>query len=179
MRNGCLPIPCATFNMKAVSRANPFRKLRRLLVRLLVLSARPLPDDRDAIWSIPRVFQIVYFVFFIGICVPMIVGIVQDSMAAHPGAGWVLLARVTALEFAPIGVGAAIGNLIAVQGMTIIMLLYQQIARHFIPEAGEIQADSDQSEAEQQWARPPTDDDGQDLPIAEQTPDRQQSEEES
>ena len=109
----------------------------------------------------------------------MVADIVQDAMAAHTGAGWVLLARVTALEFAPIGVGAAIGSLIAVQGMTIFVLLYQQIARHFIPEAGEIQAYSDQSEAEQQWARPPTDDDGQDLPIAEQTPDHPQREEES
>ena len=90
----------------------------------------------------------------------MIVDIVREVQASQSGGGWILLARETASEFATVGVGAAIGSLIAVQGMTIFVLLYQQIARHFIPEAGEIQAYSDQSEAEQQWARPPTDDDG-------------------
>ena len=110
---------------------NLFSILRRLLIRLLVFSARPLPDDRDAIWSIPRAFQIVYFMVFIGICIPMIMDIVQDTRAAHPGVGWIPLARESASEFAAVGVGAAIGSLIAVQGVAIVMSLYHIITNRF------------------------------------------------
>ena len=110
---------------------NPFRYLRRLLIRLLVLSARTIPDDREAIWSIPRIFQAVYFIIFIGICVPMIVDIVQEVRASQSGGGWILLARETASEFATVGVGAAIGSLIAVQGVALIMSLYHLITNRF------------------------------------------------
>ena len=112
-------------------RVNPFRRLRRLLVRLLVLSARPLPGDREAIWSVPSAFQIFYFVLFIGVCVPMIADIVQEARAARPEAGWLLLARKSASEFATAGVGAAIGALIAVQGGTLPVFLYQFIVKRF------------------------------------------------
>ncbi len=108
-----------------------FRKVRRLLVRILVASATPLPDDREAIWSIPRAFQVIYFLMFIGACVPMIVGIVLDEIAAAPGAGWVRLARESAAEFAAVGVGAAIGSLIAMQGVAIIVSLYHIITNRF------------------------------------------------
>ncbi len=106
--------------------------MRRLLVRLLIASVRPLPDDRQAIWSIPKAFQVVYFLIFIGICVPMIANITQEQMAANPGASWIRLAQETASEFAAAGVGAAIGSLIAMQGVAIIVSLYHIITNRFV-----------------------------------------------
>ena len=67
----------------------------------------------------------------IGITVPMIAGIAQEQIAAHPGASWVRLARATAAEFAAAGVGAAIGSLIAVPGVALIMSLYHFITNCF------------------------------------------------
>ena len=100
-------------------------------MRALVASAAPLPEERGAIWSIPQAFQTVYFLIFIGITVPIIADIAQEQIAARPGAGWVRLARETAAAFAPAGVGAAIGSLIAVQGVALIVSLYHFITNRF------------------------------------------------
>ena len=131
------------------------RKLRRLLVRILVASATPLPDDREAIWSIPRAFQVIYFLMFIGICVPMIMDIVQEEIVANPGMGWIRLARETAAEFAAVGVGAAIGSLIAMQGVAIIVSLYHIITNRFtIPAIEKHRAEGreeGQEQANQAW----------------------------
>ena len=108
-----------------------FLKLRRWFVRALLASAAPLPEERGAIWSIPQAFQTVYFLIFIGITVPIIADLAQEQIAAHPGAGWVRLARETAAAFAPAGVGAAIGSLIAVQGVALIVSLYHFITNRF------------------------------------------------
>jgi hypothetical protein len=107
------------------------QKLRHPLVRILIASATPLGDDREAIWSIPRIFQFVYFMVFIGICIPIIVNIVREELADIPGVGWIQLARESATEFASVGVGAAIGSLIAVQGVALIVSLYHLITNRF------------------------------------------------
>lgn len=88
-------------------------------------------DDREGIWSIPRWLQLVYFPIFIGLCTPIIMDIVQEARTSYPEASWVRLARETAGEFATAGVGAAIGTLIAVQGVATIMSLYQYITNRF------------------------------------------------
>ena len=105
--------------------------MRRLLVRILIASAAPLPEERGAIWSIPQAFQTVYFLIFIGITVPIIADIAQEQIAARPGAGWIRLARATVAAFAPAGVGAAIGSLIAVQGVALIVSLHHLITNRF------------------------------------------------
>ncbi len=66
------------FKISLVFKESLFQKLRRLLVRILVASATPLPDERKAIWSIPRVFQAIYFLILMGVCVPMIVDIARE-----------------------------------------------------------------------------------------------------
>ena len=76
-------------------------------------------------------FQVIYFLIFIGICIPIIISIVQEEIAANPHAGWIHLARESASEFAPVGVGAAIGSLIAVQGVALIVSLYHIITNWF------------------------------------------------
>ena len=62
----------------------------------------------------------------------MIVSIAQEEIAANSQAGWIHLARGTAAQFAPVGVGAAIGSLIAVQGVAIIVSLYHIITNRFV-----------------------------------------------
>ena len=131
--NHCLDLPprALPFKINRQRVRELIRKLLWLITRILVVSARPLPDDRDAIWSIPRIFQLVYFVVFIGICVPIIVNIVREELTDAPDAGWIQLARESAVEFAPAGVGAAIGSLIAVQGVALIVSLYHLITNRF------------------------------------------------
>lgn len=76
-------------------------------------------------------FQLVYFIIFIGICVPMIVVIVREELAESSGAGWVALARDSASDFASVGVGAAIGSVIAIQGVALVVSLYHIITNRF------------------------------------------------
>ena len=61
----------------------------------------------------------------------MIIRIVQEEIAANEQAGWIQLARESASEFAPVGVGTAIGSLIAVQGVGLIVSLYHLITNRF------------------------------------------------
>ena len=163
--------------------ADLFRKLRRLLVRLLIASAAPLPDDRDAIWSIPRIFQLVYFVVFIGICVPIIANIVREEFAGTPDAGWVHLARESAAEFAPSGVGAAIGSLIAVQGVALIVSLYHIITNRFARpiieeheargrEEGREEGAERANQAWREWNQRRLDHEAQGIPFDEPPPDQ-------
>ena len=160
------------------------RKLRRLLVRILIASAAPLPDDRDAIWSIPRAFQVLYFVIFMGICIPMIISIVQDEIAVNSHAGWIRMARESASEFAAVGVGAAIGSLIAVQGVAIIVSLYHIITNRFtIPaieqhreegrEEGRAEGEDRANRAWREWNQRRLDHEAQGIPFDEPPPDQQ------
>ena len=106
--------------------------MRDWFVRFLTASARPLPDEREGIWSVPRPLQVVYFPLFIGICVPLLIDTVNEATALHPGAGLVTIARETASEFATVAVGAAIITLLAVQGgYTIMMAIYHVITNRF------------------------------------------------
>ena len=61
----------------------------------------------------------------------MIISIVQEEIVANPGAGWIRLSRESASEFAAVGVGTAIGSLIAVQGVALIVSLYHLITNRF------------------------------------------------
>ena len=154
-----------------------FGKLRRLFIRALVFSARPLPDEREAIWSIPRALQVAYFLIFIGICVPMIVDIVQEEIANHPEADWIRLARETATEFATAGIGAAIGTLITVQGVAIIMSLYHIITNRFtIPviERHRAEGRAEINQAWVEWNQRRMDAEAQGMPFDEPPPDQQQ-----
>ncbi len=156
--------------------------MRRLLIRALVASARPLSDDREAIWSIPKVFQVVYFLIFIGICVPMIADIVREEIAACPGAGWIRLARETSSEFAAAGVGAAIGSLIVVQGVAIIVSLYHLITNRFTKpiieeheargrELGIVEGVEKSNQAWREWLRRRDEAEAQGIPFDEPPPD--------
>ena len=110
--------------MNSVHNESLLRKLRRLLVRILVASATPLPDDREAIWSIP------------GNLSPDIHRRMRSDSFGHCAGGdrrrpRSRMARESASEFAAVGVGAAIGSLIAMQGVAIIVSLYHIITNRF------------------------------------------------
>ena len=116
-----------------------FGKLRTFFVRLLILLATPLEDERTAIWSIPKPLVPVYFVAFIGTSIWTIYEIVQVRSFQHCGLVWTIraaserdclttwnaLVREVAAEYAPVGVGLAIGTLITMHGVAVIMALYQ------------------------------------------------------
>ena len=116
-----------------------FGRIRERFIRLLVFLATPLEDERTAIWSIPKPLVPVYFLVFIGASVWTIYELVQLRMAEYCGfvwtiaaagendclATWNTLVREVAAEYAPVGVGLAIGALIAVHGAAGIMALYQ------------------------------------------------------
>ena len=125
-----------------------FAKIRVQFVRLLVFLATPMDDDdRTAIWSIPKPLTVAYFVIFPGASVWTIVEIVQVKMASYCGFVWTVsavaaselecvvtwnaLVRETAAEFAPSGVGIAIGTLIAMYGVAALMGIYGILTNTF------------------------------------------------
>ena len=180
--------------MRAVSEESLFRKIRRQFVRALVASARLLPEERESIWSVPRELQVVYFLVFIGLCVPMIIHIVRQVLAGHPDAGIVALATETASRFATVGAGAAIGTLIIVQGVYLVMLaLYHILTNRFAKpviqqheargvELGEARGEArgvERSNREwRQWLQDREEHEAQGLPFDQPPPDERQSDDE-
>ena len=116
-----------------------FGRIRAWFVRLILFLATPLEDERTAIWSIPRPLVPVYFAVFVGVSVWTIYEIVLEKSAEYCGFVWTVLAaaereclttwnaliREVAAEYAPSGIGYAIGILIAMHGVAGIMALYQ------------------------------------------------------
>ena len=124
-----------------------FAKMKELFVRLLVILATPLDDDQTAIWSIPKPLAVAYFIIFPGVSVWTIVEIVQVRMAAYCGFVWTVagaaasgsdcvttwnaLVRETAAEFAPTGIGIAIGTMVAMYGVAVLMGIYGILTNAF------------------------------------------------
>ena len=124
-----------------------FAKMKELFVRLLVILATPLDDDQTAIWSIPKPLAVAYFVIFPGVSVWTIVEIVQVRMAGYCGFVWTVagaaasgsdcvttwnaLVRETAAEFAPTGIGIAIGTMVAMYGVAVLMGIYGILTNAF------------------------------------------------
>ena len=114
-------------------------RIRGLLIRLLIFLSTPLEDERTAIWSIPKPLVPVYFLLFIGVSIWTIWEIASEKSARYCGFTWSIpvtrqqdclttwngLVREVAAEYAPIGVGLAIGALIAMHGAAVIMAIYQ------------------------------------------------------
>lgn len=124
-----------------------FAKMKELFVRLLVVLATPLDDDQTAIWSIPKPLAVAYFIIFPGVSVWTIVEIVQVRMAGYCGFVWTVagaaasgsdcvttwnaLVRETAAEFAPTGIGIAIGTMVAMYGVAVLMGIYGILTNAF------------------------------------------------
>ncbi len=124
-----------------------FAKMKELFVRLLVILATPLDDDQTAIWSIPKPLAVAYFIIFPGVSVWTIVEIVQVRMAGYCGFVWTVagaaasgsdcvttwntLVRETAAEFAPTGIGIAIGTMVAMYGVAVLMGIYGILTNAF------------------------------------------------
>ena len=112
-------------------RENWYGKIRRLLIEALIFLARPLEDDREAIWSVPNPLRVLYFPLFTGISIVIAADIAREVKVALPNASWVTLTREAASEFAPAGIGIAIATLAALQGVATIMAIYQYITNRF------------------------------------------------
>ena len=108
-----------------------YGKIRRLFIEALIFLARPLEDDREAIWSVPNPLRVLYFPLFTGISIVIAADIAREVKAALPDASWVTLTREAASEFAPAGIGLAIATLAALQGVATIMAIYQYITNRF------------------------------------------------
>ena len=146
-----------------------YGKIRNLIVRLLIFLATPLEDERTAIWSIPKPLVPVYFLVFIGVSVWTIREIVVEKSAAYCGFVWAVfvankhdclitwnaLVRELAAEYAPVGVGLAIGALVVMQGVAVIMAIYQFITNTFTKPAIERHIskgeEKGRAEANQRW----------------------------
>ena len=114
-------------------------RIRTALIRFLIFLDTPLEDERTAIWSIPKPLVPVYFIVFIGVSIWTIYEIALEKSTQYCGLAWTVqaaskqdclatwngLTREVAAEYAPIGVGLAIGALIAMHGVAAIMALYQ------------------------------------------------------
>ena len=149
------------------------------MAQALIASARLLPEERESIWSVPRQLQIVYFLVFIGICIPMIIHIVRQELSGQPGVGIVALATETSSRFATVGAGAAIGTLLIVQGGYLIMLaLYHILTNRFAkPVIEQHQAEGvERSNREwREWLQRKEEHEAEGLPFDEPPPDQRQS----
>lgn len=181
-----------------------FARIKAGFVWLLVLLATPMDDDdRTAIWSIPKPLTVAYFVIFPGASVWTIVEIVQVRMALYCGFVWTVAAaaasdsecvttwnaliRETAAEFAPSGVGIAIGTLIAMYGVAALMGIYgiltntftrPIIERHIAQgqvqgrEEGREEATKERDRAWRSWNARRVEAESKGLPFDEPTPDQ-------
>ena len=111
----------------------------------------------------------------------MIVSIAQEEIAANSQAGWIHLARGTAAQFAPVGVGAAIGSLIAVQGVAIIVSLYHIITNRFVlptierhREEGREEGEERANRAWRDWLREREEAEAEGRPFNEPPPDQRE-----
>ncbi len=142
-----------------------YGKIRDVLVRLLIFLATPQEDDRTAIWSIPQPLGAVYFAVFIGASLWTIYEIVQLRSSQYCGFVWTFAAatekdclstwnsliREVATEFAPTGVGIAIGTLIVLQGVALIMAIYQFLTNVLTKPVIERHAARGRAEADRLW----------------------------
>ena len=111
-------------------------RIRNLLIRLLIFSARELPEDREAMWSVPRPFKHAYFALLVTLCTPLLAVITAEEIAsAGDGIWWMNVVAViieAATRFAPVGIGIAIALLIVVHIGAVFMSLYHAIANRWV-----------------------------------------------
>ena len=112
------------------------RKIRDLFIRLLILSANRLAEDREAMWSVPRPFKHAYFALLVTLGAPPLAVIIAESAATVGGQSWwmnvIQTIIISATRFAPVGLGAAIALLIVVHIGAILMSLYHAIANRWV-----------------------------------------------
>ena len=134
---------------------SPIRRIRTFLTRLLILSARRLPDDREAMWSVPQPFKHAYFALLITFCTPPLVVIVAEKIATVGGQSWWMNAInviiEAALRFAPVGLGIAIAMLIVVHIGALIMSLYHAIANRWVKPVIESHEARGRVEGDAEW----------------------------
>ena len=180
-----------------------FARMKAGYVRVLIFLATPMDDeDRTAIWSIPKPLTVAYFVIFPGASVWTIAEIVQVRMGLYCGFVWTVAAaaasesgcvttwnalmRETAAEFAPSGMGIAIGTLIALYGVAALMGIYgiltntftrPIIERHIAQgrtegmAEGRDEATKERDRAWREWNARRVEAEGKGLPFDEPTPD--------
>ena len=112
------------------------QKIRAFLTRMLILSAQGLPEDREAMWSVPRPFKHAYFALLVALGAPPLAVIIAESAAMVGGQSWwmnvIQTIILAAARFAPVGLGAAIALLIVVHIGAILMSLYHAIANRWV-----------------------------------------------
>ena len=111
----------------------------------------------------------------------MIVSIVQEEIVANPDAVWIRLSRESASEFAPVGVGTAIGSLIVVQGVALIVSLYHIITNRFVlptierhREEGRMEGEERANRAWRDWLREREEAEAEGRPFNEPPPDQRE-----
>ena len=63
-----------------------YGEIRRLFIEALVFLARPLEDDREAIWSVPNPLRVLYFPLFTGISIVIAADIAKEVKVTLPDA---------------------------------------------------------------------------------------------
>ncbi len=160
--------------------------IRDLFIKGLSHTARPLSDDREAIWSIPKPFKRAYYAWVGLLWTPTLIVIVVEKIPATAAMDWwmqpIAVIRASGLEFAPIGVSVAIAGLLVVQGGMVIVSIYQAIVNRFVTpviedhreegrEEGRAEGRSETNRAWREWLGRRTEAEAQGLPFNEPQPD--------
>ena len=93
------------------------------------------PDSRESIWSIPKPFVFAYFGLVTLLGVPTLAVIIWEKAAGATGSWWqqpITVIRSAAPECGQVGIGIAVSTLFAVQGVAILMVLYQVAVNRWV-----------------------------------------------
>ena len=156
-----------------------------LFARGLARTARPLSDDREAIWSIPKPFKRAYYAWVMLLWTPTLVVVILEKIPAAVAESWwlrsIAVIRASGVEFAPVGISVAIAGLVAVHGGMLIVSLYQAIVNRFITpviedhrEEGRVEGQAETNRQWREWLQRRTEAEAQGLPFDEPQPGEEQ-----
>ena len=115
-------------------------------------------DWRESIWSIPRPFVFAYFASVTLLGLPTVAVIAWEKGQAVDAPWWAWhteLIRAAAPECGWIGIGIAFSALVAIQGVTTLMVLYQYAIERWVKPLAEKRREEGREEgraaANRQW----------------------------
>ena len=115
-------------------------------------------DWRESIWSVPRPFVFAYFALLTLLGLPTVIVIIWEKAPAVDARWWewpAEIVRAAAPECGQIGIGIAFFALVTVQGVAILMVLYNAAINLLVKPIIEKHRDQGRqeghAEANQQW----------------------------
>ena len=109
---------------------------------------------REAVWSVPGPFILLYFALVTALGLPTLTVIIWEKAQAVSANWWLwhtAVIRAAAPECGMAGIGIAIYALLAVQGVAFLMVLYQFAVNKWVKPVIQRHKDAGRAEANRAW----------------------------